>query len=80
MSATIELKYPIKDSGVELRHLSMRRPKVRDFLAAERMNGSNGEKEIRTFANLCELSPEAIEDLDMADYKKLQDAYQGFLS
>ncbi|WP_197479127.1 phage tail assembly protein, partial [Oleiphilus sp. HI0132] len=32
------------------------------------------------FANLSELSPDNLLELDMADYEKLQKAYQDFLS
>ena len=41
---------------------------------------NDAEKEIQLFANLCELTPENLLDLDMADYSKLQKAYQDFLS
>lgn len=32
------------------------------------------------FANLCEVAPTVIEDLDLADYQALQKVYSGFLS
>lgn len=38
------------------------------------------DMEIRLFANLCEVSPETVERLHMADYARLQDAYQSFLA
>lgn len=78
MSATkIDLKYPL-DNGTQA--LTMRRPKVRDMLAADKAKGSDADKEIAMFANLCEVAPADIEALDMADYKALQQAYSGFLS
>ena len=53
--------------------LTMRRPKVRDVKSAERSGGgSNAETEIRLFANLCEVAPAVIEELDLEDYERLQ--------
>lgn len=74
---TIELKYPT-DGG--LKEIKIRRPKVRDQLAAEKAKGTDAEKEINFFANLCELSPAEIESLDLFDYGKIQAVYKSFLS
>lgn len=74
----ITLDYPIQIDGTEVRVLQIRRPKVRDQVLAGKLGGTEEDKEIRLFANLCEIAPENIEDLDMCDYKKLQDAYRGF--
>ncbi len=80
MSETIELKHPITLNGEDLQHLCLRRPKVRDMLAADKASGSDAEKEVRVFANLCEVAPTVIEELDIADYQALQERYAGFLS
>ncbi|MCG8471379.1 MAG: phage tail assembly protein [Desulfobacterales bacterium] len=81
MSKTeITLEYPVTVDGIETKTLSMRRPKVRDMLASEKKATTDAEKEIGVFANLCEVSPKAIEELDMMDYGKLQETYQNFLS
>ena len=42
-------------------------------------NTSDEEKEIRFFANLCEVTPSIIEELDEADYKQLSEIYMDFL-
>jgi hypothetical protein len=75
---TIELKYPIKIDGTEVRSLQIRRPKVRDQLVNAKLGKTDEEKEVRLLANLCEVAPENIEDLDLGDYKRLADAYVGF--
>jgi hypothetical protein len=75
-SVEIPLKYPLKSTD----KLTMRRVKVRDSLAAQKIKGSDAEQEIFLFANLCEVTIKQIEALDMADYKQLQEAYSGFLS
>lgn len=75
-SVEITLKYPLKSAD----KLTMRRVKVRDSLAAQKIKGSDAEQEIFLFANLCEVTTKQIEALDMADYKQLQETYSGFLS
>jgi len=80
MSDPIKLKHPITLEGEEVTQLTLRRPKVRDMLGADKQGGTDAEKEIRIFANLCEVTPAVIEELDLADYQALQGVYQGFLS
>ena len=74
----IKLSHPVVSDGTELRVLNLRRPKVRDVLLAAKIGGTDEEKEIRVLANLCEVAPDVVEELDMADYKKLQDGYRSF--
>lgn len=77
-TVTIPLTLPVIVEGSDHRQLIMRRSKVRDRLLVDRLGGSDAEKEVRLFANLCEVAPEVIEDLDEADYEALQRAYLGF--
>lgn len=76
----IQLNYPVELNGLTVNELNIRRPKVRDMLAADKSKGSEADKEIRMFANLCEVEPNVIEGLDLSDYANLQKVYQGFLS
>ena len=80
MNTIIELTHAIEVNGISTQQLSCRRPKVRDMLAVEKMAKNDAEKEIQLFANLCEVTPDALMELDMSDYAKLQQVYQGFLS
>lgn len=73
----ITLKYPLENGVTELK---MRRPKVRDMMTADKAEGSDADKEITMFANLCEVTPEELHDLDMADYQQVQKAYKAFLA
>ncbi len=76
---TIELQHPIELSGELHEKLTMRRSKVKDrLLVAKMKTASDEEKEIRLFANLCEVAPNLIEELDESDYAKLQNAYLNF--
>ena len=81
-STTIKLREPITVDGTQRESLTLRRPKVRDLLAAEKSElvESPALRELKLFANLCEVPPAALEELDAADYVKLQEAYTGFLS
>ena len=76
----IALKHPVTHQGTEYTELSMRRAKARDSRDAQRGGGTAADSEFRMFANLCEVPPEVIEELDMADYAQLQGVYEGFLS
>ncbi len=78
---TIKLKYPVEITGESFDKLTMRRSKIKDRLAVAKMkNSSDEEKEIRLFANLCEVEPKVIEELDESDYSNLQKIYLGFFS
>lgn len=77
---TIKLTHPVEADGGTVSALQLRRPVVRDMLAADKAAGSEAEKEVRMFANLCEVAPGVIEALDLADYTTLQETYKGFLS
>ena len=79
-TSTVKLNYGIEIDGVSINQLSLRRPKVRDMLGVESSKITDAEKEINLFANLCEVTPQALMELDMSDYAKLQKAYQNFLS
>ncbi len=75
----INLFFPIKESGVELHSVTMRRPKVRDQMKADTGPGTQAQKEVNLFADLCGLAPDTLKELDMADYRKLQKAFDVFL-
>ncbi|AZV46842.1 phage tail assembly protein [Nautilia sp. PV-1] len=61
------------------RVIKMRSPKVRDIRAIDKIEGES-EKEITLISNLTGLSIAELDDLDLKEYKKLQDALAGFLS
>ena len=78
---TIELKYPVEATGETFTNLTMRRSKIKDrLLVAKMKTASDEEKEIRLFANLCEVEPKVIEELDESDYSNLQKVYLGFFN
>ncbi len=76
----IKLENPIKIDGVEVNEISLRPPKVRDLIASSKKNIDEAEKEVNLIANLGEISPEAIQELDLRDYIKIQEWLRDFLS
>ncbi|ALU44643.1 MULTISPECIES: phage tail assembly protein [Pseudoalteromonas] len=79
MKEIITLAFPITVDGHEYAELTMRRPKVRDRLMVDKADISESESEIRYFSNLCEVSPDIIEELDWSDFVKLRETLQAFL-
>ncbi|MFI3241226.1 MAG: phage tail assembly protein [Alphaproteobacteria bacterium] len=75
----IKLQYPINVENEAYDNITMRRSKVKDRLAVSSMkNATDEEKEIRLFANLCEVSTAVISELDEIDYNTLQKTYMAF--
>ncbi len=76
----IKLENPIKIDGVEANEISLRPPKVRDLIASSKKNIDEAEKEVNLIANLGEISPETVQELDLRDYIKIQEWLRDFLS
>ncbi|MEW5885477.1 MAG: phage tail assembly protein [Pseudomonadota bacterium] len=73
----IVLAYPIKlASGKTLERIALRRAKVADLKEAARASERQDEQEIALLARLGGLVPEDLLELDLADYKALQDAFR----
>ena len=74
------LKYPVQlASGKALDKLTLRRAKVADLREASRGGASQEDQEVALLARLSGLLPEDLLELDLADYKALQDAFRGML-
>lgn len=72
----ITLDYPIKNgTGETITELKMRRAKARDIRRMSEKN-TEAEQEFFMFSQLVGLVPEDIDELDMADYAKLQTAFK----
>jgi hypothetical protein len=80
MMKQIDLDHSVAVEGQTYAVLTMRRPKVKDQKAAQKMAKTADEQETLLFANLCDVPPAVIDELDMADYGELQRTYEGFLS
>lgn len=74
------LKYPVQlASGKTLDKLTLRRAKVADLREASRGGDKPEDQEVALLARLAGLLPEDLLELDLADYKALQDAFRGML-
>jgi hypothetical protein len=78
--AHITLHYPINIGGEKVEVIKMRRMKVRDQTKQQKNGGTDAEKEVGMFVDLCELTPDQIEELDMKDYEQLKECISSFLS
>lgn len=61
------------------RVIKMRKPKVRDMRIVSDVD-NEVEKEMRLIGNLTNMTFEEIDEMDLDDYKKLQEALMDFLS
>lgn len=69
-SVTIDLKYPITENGQTIRTVTLRRPRVADLMAMDSVTGQTA-KTVRLVANLAEMSPTAVGNLDAEDYGRV---------
>ncbi|MCF7936837.1 MAG: phage tail assembly protein [Synergistales bacterium] len=80
MTTEIKLDHPLTIDGKTVESLTLRRPKVKDQRNAEKAAADPGGQELALFGALTGINPEDLEELDMKDYGKLQEAYGDFLS
>ena len=76
---TITLKFPIKTPAGTVSELTLRRPKVRDMkLAQQQYPNDSAGSELALLAAITEqkLTPEDLEELDLADYGAVQAAFR----
>lgn len=81
METTIQLQYPVKlASGKNLAEIHLRRPKVRDLKSAQKLEDADMQ-ELTLIASLTseKLTTEDLEELDLADYAKIQQTFQGMV-
>lgn len=74
----ITLTYPVDFEGGKLNEITLRRPKVSDVTAARKTAKDDAAQEVALVAKLAGLPTSIIEELDLGDYKKLQEHLQGF--
>lgn len=77
-SVEIKLDFPIEIDGREISSVTMRRPKVRDSMKADKVKGGAFEKGLTLLSDLCDMAPEELEELDELDLEKLQAQYAAF--
>lgn len=76
VSREIKLKYPVRlATGEMLEKLTLRRPKVGDIRAVAGL-ATDAEQELAIMARISGLVPEDLDELDIADYKALQEFFR----
>jgi hypothetical protein len=74
----IKLAFPITVDGAKINEITLRRPTVKDMRVARVTGKDDAAQEINLIANLAQVTTEAVESLDMADFVKVQKALAGF--
>ena len=75
----VELEVPLKTPGGEVKTITFRRGKAKDMMAAQRIEPQdNARRELVLMSMLTEekLTPEDLEELDLADMAEVQAAFQ----
>ena len=77
----IELDFPLDIAGAKISVVQMRRPKVSDMIAADKLGKKNDmETTVQLFALLTQQDPEVIREMDFKDFTKLKVAFENFNS
>lgn len=82
-SAPTALREPVETGGRRVETVTHAPAIVRDLRAAQRAAGRGAlgaDVEFRLFVNLCEVEPEVLDAVDLADYLRLQKVYENFTS
>lgn len=75
----ITLKKGVEIDGAQVKALTMREPTVEDNLAMDAYKGTDAEKELFTFGNLCGVAPDDLRKLTLRDYGRVQAAFTNFI-
>jgi hypothetical protein len=67
MMIEITLREPVTLNGASIGVLRLRRPKVRDLEAIDKVSGETA-KTVALIANLAEWTPDQVRELDAADF------------
>lgn len=78
MATELNLTAPVTVDGTTFPVLTIRRPKARDLLRVGHETTDPEEREIILFAWLAGVQRKVIEELDIYDYRRLQETYATF--
>jgi len=71
--------YPITSDGVEVKTLSIRRPKVADLEMMDKSGGTVMQRSVALLVALTGLPPESVRNLDGEDFSALDEIVMGML-
>ena len=81
-TARVKLARPIRAEERMITEVAIRRPRVRDLRAMEKMRQPGGtelDQGIAMAAALCDLPLEAMDEMDAADFAAISEVLGGFL-
>ncbi|RDH45822.1 phage tail assembly protein [Zooshikella ganghwensis] len=73
MKQLFKLEYPITVNGEEIKEINFRRPTAKDMKAIEQMGGGDIEGSINLLSMLSGIDINSIENLDVNDFRKIND-------
>lgn len=76
----IPLKHPYQSAGKQIEQLLFRQPKVMDLKAASRFSENSADQEVALLAILCDLVPEDLNEMHLADFQALQACFRSAVS
>jgi hypothetical protein len=76
--AAVALRYPVEVDAIKYASLTMRRPKTKDSKIVAKQGGDDMSKGILLLANLCDVAPAVIEELDEIDAAALGAQLEAF--
>lgn len=71
LTVDIDLDFPVELDGVTTTKVTLRRPKVRDQMKAERVKGTEFDKGLALLVDLTERPQEFLVEMDPVDLEKL---------
>ncbi|AXF86640.1 hypothetical protein DTO96_102395 [Ephemeroptericola cinctiostellae] len=77
-AVVLALDYPVNVGGLSYTEVTVRRPKGRDSIIASKAPGNDIEQAFFMLANLCEVTPEVIAEMDDADIMRINEVLVGF--
>lgn len=75
---TLDLKHPFEFGGETVTELHIRRPKLRDMKRAAKVK-DDLEKSVTMLADLAEVTPKLLEELDTEDFTRACDMLGEFM-
>ncbi len=78
MAETVRLQHPFDFKGEHISELTLRRPKMRDLKKSQSYK-DDLDKSMRMIADLAEVDPKLVEEIDPEDFGRLTDIVGEFM-
>ena len=81
MNDRVQLSHPLQVGETTVNEVTIRRPKVKDLRALERLRGPGAgdiDQGVAMAAMLCDLPLEAVDEMDATDFTAISEVIAGF--